>query len=234
MGRPLVLPVSRHRQVVDAHEPGSRLGQGLGRLRRQVDELLPERLPGPVPLGVPGPEEDPVALAHVGLGHVLGGDDAAGDLDDAVLVGHDWGGPIGVGAARREKSRYTNLVLLNTLTEAPMTIPRRYWLPFHALLRMDRVADPLVKERNLFQRIGVSDMEEADQQVYLEANDSPETRAGIAAFPRMIPYDRDHPNYPLLDDILADLETWDIPALLLFSDGDTVFSPEQGERLVLP
>lgn len=153
------------------------------------------------------------------------------DLRDVVLVGHDWGGPIGVGAALDDEDRYAGLVLLNTLTEAPMRIRPRYKLPFHAFLRLDRLADYVVKERNLFQRVIVGSMDESDKAVYLRANDSPETRAGIAAFPRMIPHDRDHPNYPLLRDIMADLEEWDVPALVLFSDRDSVFSAEQGERL---
>jgi haloalkane dehalogenase len=153
------------------------------------------------------------------------------DLRNVVLVAHDWGGPIGLGAALRERERYTHLVILNTLTEAPMKIRPRYLLPFHVLLRMKRVADYLVKELNLFQRIGVAIMEAADQAVYFSANHSADTRAGIAAFPRMIPYHRAHRNYPLLRAILAGLEAWEVPALVMFSDRDSVFSAEQGERL---
>ena len=153
------------------------------------------------------------------------------NLRDVALVVHDWGGPIGLSAALREKERYTHLVILNTLTEAPMKIRRRHWLPFQALLRMKRLADFLVKELNLFQRMGVAIMEEADQAVYFRANHNAATRAGIAVFPRMIPYHREHRNYPLLRDILAAVEEWDIPALVLFSDRDSVFSSEQGERL---
>jgi haloalkane dehalogenase len=153
------------------------------------------------------------------------------DLRNVALVAHDWGGPIGLGAALEDKKRYTHLVLLNTLTEAPMKIRPRYWLPFHVLLRLKRLADYLVKERNLFQKMGVASMDEADQAVYLQANHSAATRAGIAAFPRMIPYHRKHPNYPLLRDILSRVEAWDIPALVLFSDQGSVFSAGQGRRL---
>lgn len=152
------------------------------------------------------------------------------DLRNVVLVGHDWGGPIGFGAAVQEKERYSHLVVLNTMTEAPMKIRPVYWLPFHLLLPMKSLYDYLVKERNLFQKFGVAIMDPADQAVYFRANHNAATRAGIAAFPRMIPYRRQHPNYPLLGDILAELEAWQIPALVLFSDGDSVFSAEQGER----
>ncbi len=153
------------------------------------------------------------------------------DLRNVALIAHDWGGPIGLGAALREKKRYKHLVILNSLTEAPMMIRPLYWLPFHTLLRMKRLADYLLKELNLFQKMGVGVMDEADQAVYFRSNHSAATRAGIAAFPRMIPHRREHPNYPLLHDILAEVERWDIPALVLFSDRDSVFSAEQGERL---
>ena len=153
------------------------------------------------------------------------------DLRNVVLVAHDWGGPIGLGAALRETERYTHLIILNTLTEAPMKIRPRYWLPFHVLLRLRPVADYLMKELNLFQKMGVAIMDEADQAVYFRANHSAATRAGIAAFPRMIPYHAGHHNYPLLRDILVAVERWDIPALVLFSDRDSVFSAGQGKRL---
>ena len=73
-------------------------------------------------------------------------------------------------------------------------------------------------------------MSETDQNVYFRANHSPETRAGIAAFPRMIPYNENHPNFPFVKHILAEIVDWDIPALVLFSDQDSVFSMEQGRR----
>lgn len=176
----------------------------------------------------PADEADYTLQKHVGL--VAEFVRALG-LQDVVLVVHDWGGPIGVGAALAEKERYTHLVVLNTVAELPMRIPLRYWLQFHVLLGTKRVADYLIKERNLFQRIAVSDMDESDQAVYFRANDEPATRAGIAAFPRMVPTSREHPDYPRLRSILTDLETWDVPALVLFSDRDTFFSAERGEQL---
>jgi pimeloyl-ACP methyl ester carboxylesterase len=168
------------------------------------------------------------------------------DLRNTVLVAHDWGGPIGFGAAVQEKERYSHLVVLNTMTEAPMKIRPIYWLPFHVLLPMKSLYGYLVKERNLFQKLGVSIMEAADQAVYFRANYNAATRAGIAAFPRMIPYRQKHPNYPILRHILAELEAWlqagvrdhcDIDELRgqLFSiEGRAAQKYWQGLGLVLP
>lgn len=153
------------------------------------------------------------------------------DLKDMVIIGHDWGGPIGFGTAVQDQNRFSHLIILNTMTEAPMKIMPIYWLAFHGLLRMRRLFAYLVKERNLFQKMGIASMEPQDQAVYLRANHSAATRAAIAAFPRMIPHNRSHPNYPILQEILRQLEAWEIPALVMFSDRDSVFTAEQGEHL---
>ncbi len=152
------------------------------------------------------------------------------DLKNVVIIGHDWGGPIGFGAAVQEPERYTHLVILNTMTEAPMKIMPVYWLLFHLLLRTRRVFSYLVRDHGLFQRLGVAIMAPQDQAVYARANHDWATRAGIAAFPYMIPNRTTHPNYAILKAILSEIESWDIPALVLFSDHDSVFSAEQGER----
>jgi haloalkane dehalogenase len=152
------------------------------------------------------------------------------ELNHLVVIGHDWGGPIGFGAALRAPERVTHLVVLNTLTEAPMKIMPRYWLLYQLLLRTRRLADWLVREQALFQRLGLAFMAPEDRAVYFRANHDWATRAGIAAFPRMIPYNRRHPNFPVLQEILSGLAAWDIPALVLFSDNDSVFSAGQGKR----
>jgi haloalkane dehalogenase len=152
------------------------------------------------------------------------------DLRDVAIIGHDWGGPIGFGAAIQQADRYSQLILLNTMTEAPMKILPHYWLPFHVLLRTRRLFSYLVRNRGLFQRLGVAIMDPRDQALYARANHDWATRAGIAAFPRMIPNNARHPNYPILKEILSQLESWDIPALVLFSDHDSVFTADQGQR----
>lgn len=164
---------------------------------------------------------------HIDL---LAGFVAALDLRDVVLVVHDWGGPIGWGAALREPERYSQLVILNTLTEVPMRIRPLYWLPFHLLLRLPRLYFYLVQERNLFQRLGIGIMAPEDQAVFLRVNRSPAARAGIAAFPRLIPYKESHSSAPLIGGILQQVERWPIPALVMFSDRDSVFTARQGER----
>jgi haloalkane dehalogenase len=152
------------------------------------------------------------------------------NLKEIVLVVHDWGGPIGLAAAVMEKHRYTQLVILNTFTEPVMRIPGLYKLPFHLLRRTDRLASLFIKRLGLFQRMGVGIMEPEDRAVYACANHNAATRAGISAFPKMIPFSPEHPTFPWLHAVLDEVCAWPIPALVLFSDHDSVFAAEDGRR----
>lgn len=167
----------------------------------------------------------PMHISHVaGLVRVL-------DLQNVVLVVHDWGGPIGLSAALQERERYSHLVILNTLTTPIMRIAPVYWLPFMFFLRSGDVFSWLVRQLNFFQRLGVAIMMVEDRRVFLSANNTPDARAGIAAFPKLIPYRADHPTVSLLRSILERLHEWDIPVLVMFSDRDSVFSVEEGKLL---
>ncbi len=57
------------------------------------------------------------------------------------------------------------------------------------------------------------------------------SRAGLAASPKMIPGNDRHPNAQYISDIDATLREWDIPVLVMFSDGDIAFKPEEGQRI---
>ncbi len=57
------------------------------------------------------------------------------------------------------------------------------------------------------------------------------TRAGIAAFPKMIPAEPNHPNHEYMAEIEATLKTWDIPVLVMFSDKDIAFTVDEGKRI---
>ena len=57
------------------------------------------------------------------------------------------------------------------------------------------------------------------------------SRAGIAAFPKMIPGRDGQPNGDYISEIDATLQEWDVPVLVMFSDRDIAFKVEDGERI---
>ena len=60
---------------------------------------------------------------------------------------------------------------------------------------------------------------------------TPESKAGVLAFPELVPTEIDHPSAPAMLEVRDALTRWDRPALVLFSDSDPIFSPEAAERL---
>lgn len=109
------------------------------------------------------------------------------DLRDAVLVGQDWGGPIGFDVASRMPERFTAFVAGNT-----MMWPSTFFMQstFSRVMRLPFV-QRLIRERHLFvKRIMKSlvraPMTDAELAHYVETAPSPHSRAGHAVFPAAI------------------------------------------------
>ena len=56
-------------------------------------------------------------------------------------------------------------------------------------------------------------------------------RAGVAAFPKMVPSNERHENASYVAEIAQTLKTWDIPVLVCFSDKDIAFKPDEGRAI---
>jgi haloalkane dehalogenase len=109
------------------------------------------------------------------------------DLTDMVVMGQDWGGPIGMDVASRSPERVKGLVMGNTW----------FWPTDDRLTKVfsKTMGSPplqwMIKQRNFFVtglmkrslRVKLSDMEFAH---YTDVVPTPESREGIAVFPKEI------------------------------------------------
>ncbi|OLS29386.1 MAG: Haloalkane dehalogenase [Candidatus Heimdallarchaeota archaeon LC_2] len=154
------------------------------------------------------------------------------DLKNVFVVGQDWGGPIGLGWAARNKERVGGLVILNTWTfvkRFTMKLP----LIFRFLLRTKNLGNWITIRRNVFVNrlipfsIYVKANIKPDKETMMKAYRAPfpkiSDRKGIHAFPRMIPTKPSHPDYNTMLETEENLVDWGIPALLFIATKDRAF-----------
>jgi haloalkane dehalogenase len=109
------------------------------------------------------------------------------DLNDMVVMGQDWGGPIGMDLASRHPDRVTGLVMGNTWFWPEKGLALRAFStlmgspPLQWLITNRNFFVKTVMKRSL--RVKLSDHEFAH---YTDVVPTPESRAGIAVFPKQI------------------------------------------------
>jgi haloalkane dehalogenase len=148
------------------------------------------------------------------------------DLRNVTLVVQDWGGPVGFRWAVENPERVARLVVLNTGIGA--RAPSEEWLRFQNFMR--RIGNEIVAG----QLVRLSLVQPVDDDViaaYDAPFPTPESRAGIVAFPELVPTSPEHPNAASMLAVKAALKGLDRPSLVLFSDSDPIFSRQAAEAM---
>ncbi|MGV9669608.1 alpha/beta fold hydrolase [Gordonia sp. NPDC003504] len=150
------------------------------------------------------------------------------DLTDLTLVAHDWGGPIGLAAIARDRSRFTGVVLANTWAW-PVTA-------LHVKIMSYVMGGPvgalLIRHLNLFVNVMIPaghklrKPSDAEMNHYRNALDTGRRRQGSSIFPRQLTAGHDF--LAAVADALPDLAT--LPALIIWADADIAFGDAELKR----
>jgi haloalkane dehalogenase len=151
------------------------------------------------------------------------------DLDRIVMVVHDWGGPIGLGAAIKRLDRIAGLVVLNTGAFPPPYVPLRI-----AACRLPILGSFAMRYLNAFAkaatRMAIDRLDRLDPSVQaglLAPYDSPANRVGIDRFVQDIPLSPRHRTYRVLSELEQDLpKLGHLPIRLVWGMKDWCFRPE--------
>jgi haloalkane dehalogenase len=148
------------------------------------------------------------------------------DLRDAVVVVHDWGGPIGLRWAMENEDRVAALVILNTgLFAGQVNEAFMAWRTFAE-------RNPDLPVGFIIQSATVSELPEEITNAYEAPWPTAESKAGVAQFPLLVPIKESDPGVAEMNAVRERLSRWEKPALVCFSDSDPIFSPRAGQRFV--
>jgi len=150
------------------------------------------------------------------------------DLHGITVVVQDWGGPIGLRAATQLPERFARLVVLNT----GLMSPGEGW-PSEGFMNWRNFAERVgldLPVGKVMQSSTAGELDEATLAAYDAPFPTRESKAGVAAFPLLVPIREGDPGAEEMREVKTFLAGWNLPAIVIFSDGDPVFRPEVGHR----
>ncbi|HVJ68408.1 MAG TPA: alpha/beta fold hydrolase [Caulifigura sp.] len=151
------------------------------------------------------------------------------DLRDVTLVGHDWGGCIGMGAAGRRADRFQRFILMNTAAFRSRRIPLRI-----AVCRIPFLGAAAVRGLNAFAGSALwmavehpQEFSAAARAGFIAPYDTWANRIATHEFVKDIPLSPSHRSYRTLVGIEEGLAQFrDRPMLLLWGEKDWCFTLE--------
>ncbi|ORA12985.1 haloalkane dehalogenase [Mycobacterium asiaticum] len=146
------------------------------------------------------------------------------ELKNATVVVQDWGGPIGLRWAVEHEPHVGALMVMNTgLFTGRVSKGFMAWRNFAE-------KNPDLPVGFVIQSATTTELPDEIVAAYDAPFPIPESKAGAAQFPLLVPIAEDAPGAARMLEITDQLSRWNKPALIAFSDSDPVFPyPKSGE-----
>ncbi|HEY4411653.1 MAG TPA: haloalkane dehalogenase [Gaiellaceae bacterium] len=143
-------------------------------------------------------------------------------LRSITLVVHDWGGPIGLRFAVEHEDLVDRLIILDTGIGGGRP-PSETWLRFREVVR---ATGPAIDPARLVESGTVNGLSDETRAAYAAPFPTPESKAGVLAFPELVPAEPDHPNTAPMNRVRDALRSWAKPALVVWGAQDGALPPD--------
>lgn len=149
------------------------------------------------------------------------------DVQDAIVVVQDWGGPIGLRWATENADRVGALAIFNTgLFTGRVSKGFLAWRDFAE-------KNPDLPVGFVIQSATTTQLSDDVVAAYDAPFPNTESKAGAAQFPLLVPIAEDAPGAQDMRAVTDALSRWEKPALVAFSDQDPIFPyPKAGQTFV--
>lgn len=149
------------------------------------------------------------------------------DVQDAIVVVQDWGGPIGLRWAIENADRVGALAIFNTgLFTGRVSKGFLAWRDFAE-------KNPDLPVGFVIQSATTTQLSDDVVAAYDAPFPNTESKAGAAQFPLLVPIAEDAPGAQDMRAVTDALSRWEKPALVAFSDQDPIFPyPKAGQTFV--